>query len=63
MRYIPLMDKDTAIKRAGGVRKLAAILDISCQAVYKWPAGPIPGAQLERLKRMKTHWFRKQVTQ
>jgi DNA-binding transcriptional regulator YdaS (Cro superfamily) len=54
------MDKQTAIKRAGSVRKLAALLGISCQAVYKWPEDAVPPAQLVRLRQMKTHWFRKQ---
>ena len=58
MRYARCMDKHQAIALAGSARKLAAILEISPQAVSKWPDGHIPELQRYRLKEKKPRWFR-----
>ena len=52
------MDKKQAIALAGSASKLAAILEISPQAVSKWPDGHIPALQRYRLKEKKPRWFR-----
>jgi len=49
------MDKQTAIRFAGGARNLAILLGISTQAVYKWRE--IPEAQLVRLRKFKPGWW------
>ena len=43
------MKKTFAIKRLGGVRKIAAALNLSVQAVYKWPED-IPSQRLEAVR-------------
>lgn len=53
------MEKSQAIALAGGVNKLAAILEISPQAVSKWPEGRIPELQVYRLRERKPRWFSK----
>ena len=50
------MDKETAIKKAGSVRKLAAMFGIKHQAVYAWRT--IPQLRVYQLRQMKPHWFR-----
>ena len=60
MTYARGMDKHRAIALAGSARKLAAILEISPQAVSKWPDGHIPELQRYRLKEKKPRWFRAQ---
>jgi len=50
------MDKETAIKKAGSVRKLAALFGIRHQAVYAWRT--IPQLRVYQLRQMKPHWFR-----
>ena len=49
------MDKQTAIRFAGGARQLATMLGISTQAVYKWRV--MPEAQLARLRKFKPGWW------
>lgn len=51
------MDKQTAIELAGGVQKLAALLNITHQAVYAWPKA-IPALQVYRLKELRPEWFK-----
>lgn len=50
------MNKQTAIKKAGGVRQLADLLKISTQAVYKWP-DKVPAAKVDHLRTLKPEWF------
>lgn len=56
MRYHRRMDKDFAVKKAGGEPKLAALLGISKQAVNQW--GPhLPQLQVYRLREIRPKWF------
>jgi len=50
------MDKQTAIKLAGGVEALADILGITRFAIYLWK-DEIPKARLWQLKVLKPEWF------
>lgn len=45
-------------KERGGALRLAEILGISHQAVYKWPE-EIPELQLYRLRTLRPGWFRR----
>jgi len=49
------MDKNAAIKFAGGARRLAELLGISTQAVYKWRE--IPPDRVAHLRRIKPAWW------
>ena len=50
------MNKQTAIKKAGGVRQLAGLLKISTQAIYKWP-DKVPPKKLDDLRTLRPEWF------
>jgi hypothetical protein len=52
-----VMDKSDAVKRAGSITALAAILGLTRQAVSKWKE--IPQLQLYRLRELRPRWFRK----
>ena len=52
------MDKQTAIKKAGGVQALAKLLDVSHQAVYAW-RGPLPKMRLWQLQVLRPEWFKR----
>lgn len=54
---IGVMDKETAIKMAGGRNKLAALLGISGPAITHWVVMPEP--RIKQLRKLKPHWFRK----
>lgn len=52
------MDKDEAIRRAGGTQQaLADILGLTRQAVSFWKE-TIPPLQVYRLKELRPAWFR-----
>lgn len=50
------MKKTTAIKKAGSAYRLAKLLNISKQAVSKWPRD-IPPLREMQLKEMFPEWF------
>ena len=51
------MDTITAIKKAGSVKQLALLLDVTHQAVYAW--GPrLPKMRLWQLRVLRPGWFR-----
>jgi hypothetical protein len=51
------MDKQTAIKKAGGVQALAKLLDVSHQAIYAW-RDKLPQARLWQLQAVRPEWFK-----
>ena len=51
------MDKQTAIKKAGGVQALAKILDVTHQAIYAW-GDKLPKVRLQMLQLLRPEWFR-----
>ncbi len=51
------MDKQTAIKKAGGVQALAKLLDVSHQAVYAW-RDQVPKRSLQLLQLLRPEWFK-----
>ena len=51
------MDKQTAIKKAGGVQALATLLEITHQAIYAW-RDQVPKTQLKLLRLLRPEWFR-----
>jgi hypothetical protein len=53
----PAMDKQTAIKKAGGVQALAKLLDVSHQAIYAW-RGKLPKMRLFQLQVLRPEWFK-----
>lgn len=50
------MDKEFALRKAGGEVSLAKLLGISRQAVSQW-GERMPQLQLYRLKEMRPKWF------
>jgi hypothetical protein len=50
------MDKETAIKLAGGVEPLAELLGITRFAIYLWKTD-IPQARVWQLRVLKPEWF------
>jgi len=52
------MDKQTAIKKAGGVQALARLLDVSHQAVYAW-RDQVPKRSLQMLQLLRPEWFKR----
>ena len=53
----PAMDKQTAIKKAGGVQALATLLEISHQAIYAW-RDKVPKRSLLVLQLKRPEWFK-----
>jgi hypothetical protein len=51
------MDKNTAIKKAGGVQALAKLLEISHQAIYAWRS-EVPKRSLLVLQLRRPEWFK-----
>jgi len=54
---IGVMDKETAIKLAGGRNKLAALLGITGPAITHWVE--MPPSRIRQLRKLKPYWFRK----
>jgi hypothetical protein len=52
------MNTAQAIARAGGARELAKMLQVTTQAVYKWPER-MPPLRLYQLKELRPEWFDK----
>jgi hypothetical protein len=50
------MNKSTAIKRAGSISALAALLNIKRQAVSKWP-DEVPPLRVYQLRELRPEWF------
>ena len=53
------MTKDEAIQKAGGLRALARLLEITRAAVAQWDA--IPQARIWQLKVTQPKWFKNEV--
>ncbi|WP_083772040.1 Cro/CI family transcriptional regulator [Paraburkholderia phytofirmans] len=51
------MTKSELVDRAGGVRRLAAILRVSSQAVSRWPNDGVPPLRLYQLRERRPEWF------
>lgn len=51
------MDKETAIKLAGGIPALARLLGILPEAIYQWKKG-IPQTRIWQLQVLKPEWFK-----
>jgi len=54
------MDTETVVKLAGGIRKLAALLGITTQAVYLW-GDKVPPLRMYELRDLKPEWFTTKV--
>jgi hypothetical protein len=51
------MDKAFAIRKAGGIRELAALLGVTRQRVYQFADGPLPRKHALELKEQRPKWF------
>lgn len=52
------MDLQAIIDKAGGPRKLAALLDVSIQAVHKWRKdNRLPQLRVYELRERRPEWF------
>ena len=52
------MNKETAVRYAGGVSALAALLGVTKQAVSQWGA-QMPPLRVFQLRQLKPGWFRR----
>jgi hypothetical protein len=51
------MDKEFAIRKAGGIRELAALLGVTRQRVHQFAEGPLPRKHQLELKEQRPRWF------
>jgi DNA-binding transcriptional regulator YdaS (Cro superfamily) len=54
------MNKTKAIEKAGGLRALARLLDITPSAISQW-GDALPQARLWQLKVIQPTWFKNEV--
>lgn len=60
MAYNNRMNKTQAIEKAGGLRALARLLDITPSAVAQW-GDALPQARVWQLKVIQPTWFKNDV--
>ena len=60
MAYNKVMTKIEAIEKAGGLRALARLLNITPSAVAQWGEA-LPQARLWQLKVIQPKWFKHEV--